>query len=51
MTISGMFEYQGFWVKVRVIFWKMLIVLPGHQFTFILHSKVNVTKWVKVISR
>ena len=29
------FEYQGHWVKVKVILWKMLILVPGHQFNWV----------------
>ena len=29
------FEYQGYWVKVKVISWKMQILLPGHQFNLV----------------
>ena len=29
------FEYQGHWVKVMVISWKMLIWWPGHQFNLV----------------
>ena len=29
---SSLSEYQGHWFKVKVISWKMLIWLPGHQF-------------------
>ena len=31
-NISVKFEYPGHWVKVKVISWKMLILLLGHQF-------------------
>ena len=29
------FEYQGHGLKVKVITWEMLILLPGHQFNFV----------------
>ena len=43
-----MFEYQGHWVKVRVISWEMLILLPGYQFNL---SKVKIINEVRVIPR
>ena len=33
--ISGKFEYQGHWIKVKVTSWKMVILLPGHQFNLV----------------
>ena len=38
LTISSFdFEYQGHWVSVKVICWKVFIWLPGHQFNLLLH--------------
>ena len=45
------FEYQGHWVKVKVILWKILILLPRHQFNLVDLSEVKVINMVKVISR
>ena len=39
MTTSRPFEYQGYWVKSKVIYSKMLIWLPGHQLNLVLHEK------------
>ena len=33
--IKVKFEYQGHWVKVKVISWKMPVLLPGHQFNLV----------------
>ena len=44
------FEYQGHWVKFKVISWKMLILLPGCQFlTWFDLCEVKVINEVKVI--
>ena len=42
------FEYQGHWFKVKVISWKMLILLPGHHLTLFDLSGVKVINEVKV---
>ena len=54
LTISRSFQYQGHWVKV--ILWKMLILLPGHHFNLVWLVWGQGHKWgqchlkVKVIS-
>ena len=55
--IYVMFEYQFHWVKVKVISWKMLILLCGHQFNLVWLVPSQGHKWgqghtkIKVISR
>ena len=55
--IQVKFEYKGHWVKVKVISWKMLILLHWHQFNLIWLVWGQGHKWgqghskVKVILR